>query len=130
MAIAPTYPECDENDLRATLQAVAALEPVTIFHEPINIRAENVKRINAHAESLGIELNTEVFSAPDRWQDYAVNSLKMVERLAEELGISDRLHLWPDPALGNASAVKRTANPQEYLRWLNKWWGRISEWPM
>ena len=45
VAIAPTYPECDEADLRATLKAVAELEPITIFHEPINIRAENVARI-------------------------------------------------------------------------------------
>ncbi len=56
VALAPTYPECDEAGLRATLQAVAELEPVTIFHEPINIRAENVARIEAHAESLGIRL--------------------------------------------------------------------------
>lgn len=42
VAVAPTYPECDEPDLRATLQAIAELEPITVFHEPINIRAENV----------------------------------------------------------------------------------------
>ena len=42
VAMAPTYPECDEADLRATLKAVADLEPITVFHEPINIRAENV----------------------------------------------------------------------------------------
>ena len=47
--MAPTYPECDEADLRATLKAVAELEPITIFHEPINIRAENVARIEAQA---------------------------------------------------------------------------------
>jgi DNA repair photolyase len=54
VAVAPTYPECDEADLRATLQAVAEIKPVTIFHEPINIRAENVERIKAHATALGL----------------------------------------------------------------------------
>jgi DNA repair photolyase len=53
VALAPTYPECDEADLRATLQAVAELEPITIFHEPINIRAENVARIEAQAAGHG-----------------------------------------------------------------------------
>ena len=49
VAVAPTHPECDEADLRATLQAVAEIKPVTIFHEPINIRAENVERFESHA---------------------------------------------------------------------------------
>jgi len=62
VAIAPTYPECDEADLRATLQAVAELEPITIFHEPINIRAENVARIEGQAELAGVRLKTQVFA--------------------------------------------------------------------
>src|SRR5207237_1402697 len=62
VALAPTYPECDEADLRATLQAVAELEPITIFHEPINIRAENVARIERQAEALGVCLRTEDFA--------------------------------------------------------------------
>ncbi|MBE0540717.1 MAG: hypothetical protein IH623_04970 [Verrucomicrobia bacterium] len=40
--------------MRATLQAVAEIKPVTIFHEPINIRAENVERIEAHARALSL----------------------------------------------------------------------------
>ncbi len=63
VAMAPTYPECDEADLRATLTAVSELEPITIFHEPINIRAENVARIEAQAELLGVRLRTEVCHA-------------------------------------------------------------------
>ena len=62
VAMAPTYPECDEADLRATLKAVAELEPITIFHEPINIRAENVARIEAQATLLGVQLKTAVFA--------------------------------------------------------------------
>jgi DNA repair photolyase len=64
VAVAPTYPECDEEDLRATLEAVADLEPVTVFHEPINIRAENVTRIHTHAATVGVTLNTGVFGTP------------------------------------------------------------------
>ena len=39
VAIAPTYPECDEEDLQATLTAIAGLDPITIFHEPINLKS-------------------------------------------------------------------------------------------
>ncbi len=129
VAIAPTYPECDESDLRATLRAVAGADPVTIFHEPINIRAENVERINSQAESLGISLKTDVFESRDRWQDYAVNALQTVERLAVELSLSDRLHLWPDKSLGSVATANRLSKPNEYLQWLAICWARISEWP-
>jgi DNA repair photolyase len=129
-AIAPTYPECDESDLRATLCAVAEIEPVTIFHEPINIRAENVKRIQVHADELGVRLKTEVFATREQWQDYAVNALQTVERLSGEIGVAERLHLWPDKSLGSASAGRRMSTPKEHERWLQKWWGRISEWPI
>jgi DNA repair photolyase len=130
VAVAPTYPECDEADLRATLRAVAELEPVTIFHEPINIRAENVQRIQSHANELGVDLDTEVFGTRERWQDYAVNSLETVERLGAEIGVADRLHLWPDKALGSAGVLNRRSMPKEHERWLQKWWERISDWPV
>jgi DNA repair photolyase len=129
VAVAPTYPECGEADLRATLQAVAKLEPITIFHEPINIRAENVARIQAQAEALGVHLQTEVFATRESWQDYAVDALHTVYELAKELGISDRLHLWPDKSLGSQSLARRMPNPGQYLKRLQHWWRRISEWP-
>lgn len=75
VAIAPTYPECSEADMRATLQAVKELDPVTVFHEPINIRAENVQRIQVHATKQGVTLKTEVFESTETWQDYAVEQL-------------------------------------------------------
>jgi DNA repair photolyase len=129
VAVAPTYPECDEADLRATLRAVAELEPMTIFHEPINIRAENIERINRYAESLGIELNTGVFRSRMHWQDYAVNALETVERIAEELGVAEHLHLWPDKSLGTVGVVSRMPDANQFLRWLQRWWSRVSEWP-
>ncbi len=129
VAVAPTYPECDEADLRATLEAVAEVKPVTIFHEPINIRAENVERIQTHADELGVTLKTDVFESRERWQDYAVTALQTVERLAAEVGVADRLHPWPDKSLGNVGVVNRMPKPREYVRWLRNSWSRVSEWP-
>ena len=129
VAVAPTYPECDEADLRATLKAVAELEPITIFHEPINIRAENVARIEAQARALGVRLKTEVFATRASWQDYAVQSLHTVSQLAKELGIEQHLHLWPDKSLGSQALADRMPNPRQYLKRLEHWWHRVSEWP-
>jgi DNA repair photolyase len=129
VAIAPTYPECDKADLNTTLSAVARLDPITIFHEPINIRAENVSRIKDYAEDLGVKINTEVFSSREAWQDYALESLKCVYELSTELGIAAKLHLWPDKSLGNDNLIKRQQKPEQYLKFLNSCWTRISEWP-
>ena len=129
VALAPTYPECDEADLRTTLKAVAELEPITIFHEPINIRAENVARIEAQAAEVGVRLRTEVFATRESWQDYAVKSLHSVSELARELGIEEHVHLWPDKSLGSRSMVERMPNSDKYLKRLEHWWHRISEWP-
>jgi DNA repair photolyase len=134
VAMAPTYPECDEADLRATLKAVAGLEPLTIFHEPINIRAANVARIEAQAETLGIRLRTEVFANRESWQDYAISALQTVEWLAKEVGVADQLHLWPDKSLGTESSVARVVasrdgQSKQYRHWLQQWWGRVSPWP-
>jgi DNA repair photolyase len=106
VAVAPTYPECDEADLRATLTAIAELKPVTIFHEPINIRAENVERIAIDADELGMALRSEVFATRETWKNYALESLKLVHNLAKEIGVADRLHLWPDKSLGSAWVVQ------------------------
>lgn len=129
VAMAPTYPECDEADLRSTLRAVAELKPSTVFHEPINIRAENVDRIRNHADSLGITLDTAVFSSRAAWEAYAVHSLRTVERLSSEIGLEGQIHLWPDKSLGNAPSSTRVADPSAYQTWLQHWWNRISEWP-
>ena len=102
---------------------------MTIFHEPINIRAENVARINSQAVAQGISLKTDVFATRERWQVYAVAALQTVERLAAELALSDVLHLWPDKSLGNASITSRMSNPDEYSRWLSNCWSKISAWP-
>ncbi len=128
-AIAPTYPECDAADFHATLSALRPLDPVTIFHEPINIRAENVQRISRHAARLGVPLRTDVFATRSAWQRYALISLRTMREIAQELGLLSRLHSWPDPALGSTATVQSQPNPRRYLEELHKNWSRISEWP-
>jgi len=129
VAVAPTYPECDAADLRATLEAIADLDPITIFHEPINVRAENVERMKAQADALGVSLKTEVFATREKWQDYALEALGTVSKLARELRIEKRLHLWPDKTLGSSALVSRMPRPAQYKQRLEHWWSRISEWP-
>lgn len=130
VAVAPTYPECDEKDLRATLTAIAELDPITVFHEPINIRAENVARIAEEARARGVQLRTEVFGNRESWQRYALNALKSVQLIAREVGLQQQLHLWPDKILGSNQVISSMPRPAEYEKWLLRWWNRISEWPV
>ncbi len=129
VAMAPTFPECDEADLRRTLQSIADLKPLTVFHEPINIRADNVARIAAQAASAPIDLRTDVFASPQAWRRYACESLRLVERIAAEVGLKSQLHLWPDPSLASKAAVAEQSDPSGYVAWINSWWSRVSEWP-
>ncbi len=156
VAVAPTYPDLREEDLRAVLTAIQPLRPLTVFHEPINVRAENVKRIAAHAKNLGVTVRTDVFAGPAAWRRYAVAQLSAVQRIADELGLGDCLHLWPDKSLRSPEHFSRTlkalhrqkhASHQEtrhekslrrhrdkeayhhFLAWLNHWHHRCSEWP-
>lgn len=129
VAMAPTFPESDPDDLRRTIKSIAELQPLTLFHEPINIRAENVARITARARSVGVTPRTEVFETPAAWQDYAIESFRFVKKFAKEYGLSRRLHLWPDAMLGSAACLGRTRRRVEFANWLQSCWGRVSEWP-
>jgi DNA repair photolyase len=130
VAIAPTYPECDEEDLRTTLRAVAELDPITIFHEPINLRADNALKISIAAQKVGVAMRTEVFESRDAWRGYAIASLRTVWKLGRELRLRDKLHLWPDKSLGSAAALRSVRNPLAFERWLKARWSRLSEWPI
>lgn len=130
VAMAPTYPECDADDLDETLSEIKALDPVTVFHEPINIRAENVARISSHAKSLGVNLDTSVFESNEAWLDYSLKQLLQVQEAAEYRRLP--LHLWPDAAMGTVKAIAQAqygGHRQNHKRWLDSWWNRISEWP-
>jgi DNA repair photolyase len=130
VAMAPTYPECDAADIRATMQAAAALNPLTIYLEPINIRAENVARIAAYAASKGLTLNTGVFASKKAWSEYALRSFQHAIDAAREFGVSDQLHLWPDKSLGDYDVVAAREHPTEYQAWLQERWSRESKWPV
>lgn len=153
VAMAPTYPEASESDLRALLTKIQEFNPITVFHEPINIRAENVARIEANAAAKGRTLKTDVFKTPSAWRQYAIDSLNTVHKLAIELKMVQCLHLWPDAHLeSNGQFLKlrkmkraglkltrlekqryeqedQRIYEDQYLPWLNGWWDRISEWP-
>lgn len=131
VAIAPVFPECDDTDIRNTVEAVAKTGVSTVFAEPVNVRAENIARIAVHATRLGVDLNTEVFRDADAWQTYAIQTLKMVERIAFEAGVGERLHLWPDAALGTKVAFSRIPADQreQHRAWIHRYWNRVSEWP-
>lgn len=135
VAVAPTYPDSDYNDMRATFQAVSELNPVTVFHEPINIRAENVARIAEQGRAVGVDVNTSVFQTPAAWRLYALNQLNQATHHASLTGLKSRLHLWPDASLGSRAALDQVSewNPHEcyapYKAWLDKCWNRVSEWP-
>lgn len=128
-ALAPTYPDCGEDDLRATLQAFKEIDPITIYHEPINVRAENVERIRSHAKKEGIILDLTPFASPPAWREYASGQLHLVERLSETLGLRERLHLWPDKDIIQASRLRTLEDPSAEVAWVTKCWRRISEWP-
>ncbi len=119
VAMAPTYPECDDSDLARTLEAIACVDPMTVFMEPINIRADNVGRFKRLAEEAGVTLRSSVFESREQWRDYSMRQMHAVECHAKDIGIEDRLHIWPD------IEMRGYANQG----WLDKYWNRISEWP-
>lgn len=157
VALAPTLPDDGHDDLLRTMKAVAELKPITIFHEPINLRAENVQRIDNRAKEVGRPVKSEVFLTKERWREYALDQFALVEEIAKELKIPDGvLHQWPDRVLGSKSSFlkmkriqsERTAaitSPSKAQRekferewsdelspWIEYWHNpeeRISSWP-
>lgn len=121
VACAPIYPDCDVSDMDTLVNEIKQVDPVTIFMEPINIRAENVARIKAHAEIQGVLLKTEVFRNSETWRNYCIEQMKEFEDICADHSVHGKLHLWPD----NFSLKGRIKENE----WLQKWWGRISEWP-
>jgi DNA repair photolyase len=122
VAVAPTYPECQSQDMDKTLAAIKPIGVKTIFMEPINIRAENVERIRKRGQALGVKMRTEVFDTRQSWRSYATNQLMDFAALLHGHGLSSQMHLWPDKALA-------TGANEEMLKWLNGHWQKISYWP-
>ena len=127
VAVAPTYPEQGEEDLAKVLGAVAALQPVTVFHEPINIRAENVERMKLEAQALGFDFMEDVFSTKEDWEGYAITQLLTAQTVANKLGLGSVFHPWPDSTLGSKRV--RYAFGSGYSAWIDECWNRVSSWP-
>ena len=129
---------------------------MTIFQEPINLRAGNIDRIAANAKRKGRKFDRAVFEKPERWRTYAIAQSLAVQRLAKEFGIEQHLHLWPDkrllakePFLKMRKAEWAEKNPgtkltnqqrsenerrftsdyEAHKAWFESWHSRISEWP-
>lgn len=128
VAISPIYPECDEIDLRTTMQTVATLNPVSIFCEAINFREGIGARIVKGGAATNLK-NIGIFSSPFTWHNYAITCLATVQRIAQELGILDRIHLMPARQLGDANLIERTGDPAACRAWLDYWRNRQSNWP-
>ena len=127
VAVAPTYPEQGEEDLAKVLGAVVALQPVTVFHEPIQIRAENVGRMKREAEALGFEFMDHVFTTKEEWEGYAITQLLTAQTVAKKLGLGPVFHPWPDTTLGSKRV--RYAFGSGYSDWIDECWNRVSAWP-
>jgi DNA repair photolyase len=127
VAMAPTYPEQGEEDLRAILEEISDLDPVTIFHEPINIRAENIVRMEKEADAQGMVFQREIFENRDRWISYAARQLLMVNINALELGLEGVIHSWPDPILGGKA--NRAKLGAAFSEWIDITWSTVSRWP-
>ena len=156
VALAPSLPDQSEEELRSTIEKIMTLNPVTLFHEPINLRAENAKRIEAKANELGRSINSAVFQTREAWREYAFNRFSLVDKICNELGVpNDILHQWPDPDLASKAGFMKMKKMQElrdmgstftkalreeaeyewqngWLPWLQYWHNpaeRISAWP-
>lgn len=129
-AIAPVYPEMTNDELREVMEAVRDAGVLTAFMEPIHIRAGNVERIQRGFQNTGITSRHEVFSTLAANVRYSMEKFAAAERIAVEVGIADRLHLWPDQGLLESAAAREVIPDWDaHTAWLHKWWNRVSEWP-
>lgn len=94
VAMAPTHPEMDYPDFKECLEAFKKVEPEVIFWEPINARGTNGKRM----VDAGLKFAKSIMTSKD-WAECFVRQWTAVEKAAEDLGILDLLHIWPDREL-------------------------------
>lgn len=129
VAVAPVFPECSYERLVELFREIKKADPFTVFMEPVNLRLDIARRIQEEAQKAGYEIDMTPYTNREAWAHYAINKLQEAERAAEEVGITDQLHLWPDKDLGTRKVTSGQPNPEAYKAWLTKWWHRISEWP-
>jgi DNA repair photolyase len=132
VAVAPVFPESGYQGVLDVFNAVKAANPHTIFMEPVNLRLGVAERVQAMSlkDKDGLKIDMKPFTDTTAWSAFAIQSLRDVERSAKEAGVFDRPHLWPDfEALGAQKVLARQPDPHAYLKWLQGYWSRVSEWP-
>lgn len=135
VAIAPVPPEVSPEDLDRTMQAVASLDPVTVFFEPINAKPTNLDRMRAGMDRRGVDWLGGLAFTPENWPTYAVSVFRAAECSAARHGLSSVLHPWPPDELAGLTAWQRVSRDihvgdyDTYRDWITDSWGRISNWP-
>ena len=96
VAMAPTPPSSvmGKDDFDRHFEAIAPLEPETIFWEPINARGSNGKRM----EQAGLEFVQEV-SQKQAWADNFLLQWGWARDAATATGQGDRFYAWLDEGL-------------------------------
>jgi len=125
VSMSPTYPTQDRADLRALLEAIAAVEPAVVFHEQINPRGANFEMtVEAARDANEDDLADALDALRDRetWAEYALRHLRSVQEPGADLDLS--IHLWPDQQLLREDAV---SEPER--TWLEAWHERTSPEP-
>lgn len=95
----------DRNDFWNTLTFIKALDPEVVFHEPINPRGANFQMCAQAAEEAGkdeLAESLQKLNNHDKWVEYALEQINVVQTLAEEIGGLD-IHSWPDRELVKAT---------------------------
>jgi len=130
VSVAPTFPECDSGDIMATMTTVAALQPVMVLHEPINLRGQNAARIVSEGLAQGAALKSDVWSSHEKWAKYAIDAYRSVLGAAKKVGLADRVYFSPDTSLAWPSIVSAQRDPAAFERWLISCRERERPWPV
>lgn len=117
IAMAPTHPNMDYLEFKQYLQIFKQVEPEVIFWEPINARGTNGKRML----EAGLIFARSIMEHKS-WAQCFIKQWIAAERAAEDLGILDLLHLWPDRDL-TSSVAHSTLEYWWYRPTLERWQG-------
>lgn len=137
VAAAPLHPLLSDDDMEELVTMTNALEPVTVFAEPISRKGVNLEVMRkTFAESTpAMPFPEIVFSSCAQWADYAATTLLTFEEMAMEAGLADRLKLWPDSELLSKDAVAQLIEESTFsseaalFAWVEKWQAHPTHWP-
>jgi DNA repair photolyase len=110
VAMAPTPPMMGYREFYRHLETLMQFEPEVIFFEPVNARGSNGKPMAA----AGLEWAKDVMEKTS-WASNFLRQWACLEAAAkdlDDLGCSDRLHIWTDSGLSGHL-------PQDEIE---KWW--------